>query len=79
MSDNKMGRREFLSYSAVLGAAGVVGLASCGKKETITPLRAAVFVLMIGKRRKQLVLIGIIAWVHGDGTAHDILVVGYQT
>ena len=40
MSDNKMGRREFLSYSAVLGAAGVVGLASCGKKETITPLRA---------------------------------------
>ena len=39
MSDNKMGRREFLSYSAVLGAAGALGLASCSKKETVTPLR----------------------------------------
>ena len=34
-----MGRREFLSYSAVLGAAGALGLASCSKKETVTPLR----------------------------------------
>jgi len=34
-----MGRREFLSYSAVLGAAGALGLASCSKKEKITPLR----------------------------------------
>ena len=40
MSDNKMGRREFLSYSAILGAASVAGLASCSKKEKVTPLRA---------------------------------------
>ena len=40
MSDNKMGRREFLSYSAILGAASVAGLASCSKKDKVTPLRA---------------------------------------
>ena len=35
-----MGRREFLSYSAILGAASVAGLASCSKKDKVTPLRA---------------------------------------
>ncbi len=39
MSDNKMGRREFLSYSAILGAAGVVGLTSCSSKDKLVPLR----------------------------------------
>ena len=40
MSDNKIGRREFLSYSAMLGAAGIVGLSSCSNnQEKVTPLR----------------------------------------
>ncbi|MCQ2149708.1 MAG: Gfo/Idh/MocA family oxidoreductase [Bacteroidales bacterium] len=38
MSDTKIGRRDFLSYSAVLGAAGIVGLSSC-KGGGLTPLR----------------------------------------
>ena len=39
MSENKMGRREFLSCSAVLGAAGLVGLTACAGKEKMIPLK----------------------------------------
>ena len=44
MSDNKISRKDFLSYSALLGAAGLIGssslLSSCsGKKSGNTPLR----------------------------------------
>ncbi len=40
MSNHKFDRRKFLCASAVLGTAGVIGLASCGgKKSTVTPLK----------------------------------------
>ena len=40
MSNQKLDRRKFLSTSALLGTAGIIGLASCGsKKSTVTPLK----------------------------------------
>ena len=40
MSDSKIGRREFLTYSTILGAAGIAGLNSCsGGGSRLTPLR----------------------------------------
>jgi len=38
MSDSKIGRRDFLAYSSILGAAGLVGLSSCSNNK-LTPLR----------------------------------------
>ena len=40
MSNSKIGRREFLTYSTILGAAGIAGLSSCSSKNNrLTPLR----------------------------------------
>ena len=36
-----MGRRDFLSYSAALGALGVLGVSSCAKRDKMVPLRVA--------------------------------------
>jgi len=39
MSESKIGRREFLSRSALIGAAGIVGISACSTKEKLVPLR----------------------------------------
>ena len=39
MGDNKIGRREFLTYSSVLASAGLIGLNACSNGNRLTPLR----------------------------------------